>query len=193
MDDALCGLSAVSIHAPLWGATRVKKAVLEAPQCFNPRSPCEERPVIIYGLSSCSGFQSTLPVWGATALAQTAKGGSMFQSTLPVWGTTLRATEGAAMGAGFNPRSRVGSDRGTRIRRSLDGCFNPRSLRGSNWSPEGGTGLFQSTLQWVGSDSILVCSVNFVSIHAPCVGSDGWTANTLSGRFLHDISANGTR
>ena len=33
-------------------------------------------------------FQSTLPVWGATASRQRIFGGVRFQSTLPVWGAT---------------------------------------------------------------------------------------------------------
>ena len=43
-----------------------------------------------------SGFQSTLPVWGATAgglLAQAVP--AQFQSTLPVWGATVTAELGA--------------------------------------------------------------------------------------------------
>ena len=34
------------------------------------------------------GFQSTLPVWGATAADSSVKRRLRFQSTLPVWGAT---------------------------------------------------------------------------------------------------------
>ena len=57
---------------------------------FNPRSPCGERPA---GLAMCTTeaqFQSTLPVWGATAMSRMETSLlSIFQSTLPVWGATL--------------------------------------------------------------------------------------------------------
>ena len=36
---------------------------------FNPRSPCGERPLSAVVLRPSAEFQSTLPVWGATALA----------------------------------------------------------------------------------------------------------------------------
>ena len=33
---------------------------------FNPRSPCGERPGLLQTIATRNGFQSTLPVWGAT-------------------------------------------------------------------------------------------------------------------------------
>ena len=79
---------------------------------FNPRSPCGERrangrqrPAVVSGFQSTLpvwgatsfssvntskiGFQSTLPVWGATGCAGGSNGASKFQSTLPVWGATV--------------------------------------------------------------------------------------------------------
>ena len=79
---------------------------------FNPRSPCGERRGKRYLSRDCGfisihaprvgsddcratvgkkglGFQSTLPVWGATDGAGAEIGRmDLFQSTLPVWGAT---------------------------------------------------------------------------------------------------------
>ena len=78
---------------------------------FNPRSPCGERRPKPSTTPSPKRFQSTLPVWGATAerlraapavsisihaprvgsdVAQSFRmvGSKSFQSTLPVWGAT---------------------------------------------------------------------------------------------------------
>ena len=35
---------------------------------FNPRSPCGERRLTVGFMTSFNQFQSTLPVWGATAI-----------------------------------------------------------------------------------------------------------------------------
>ena len=57
----------ISIHAPRVGSdlclALAKALVLD----FNPRSPCGERPSYRASLSPILPFQSTLPVWGATA------------------------------------------------------------------------------------------------------------------------------
>jgi len=125
---------------------------------FNPRSPCGERLAATQRRSTVTRrFQSTLPVWGATAgdkiFVDTIHGisihaprvgsdqrpyslttfGSSFQSTLPVWGATYGA----------------------------DGIIAPL--------------LFQSTLPVWGAtsitrDGLLISSC--ISIHAPRVGSD---------------------
>ena len=80
---------------------------------FNPRSPCGERPRAAQAMKLIQGFQSTLPVWGATAVSfqlrfyqnisihaprvgsdalcdRNGNGAHIFQSTLPVWGATLK-------------------------------------------------------------------------------------------------------
>ena len=60
---------------------------------FNPRSPCGERRPRYDNSSSFVGFQSTLPVWGATGDDERERGRDEFQSTLPVWGATLQSDE----------------------------------------------------------------------------------------------------
>ena len=101
----------ISIHAPRVGSDPPRKFRWFSRPYFNPRSPCGERQ-IHYGLPAppCK-FQSTLPVWGATAALMAEKVETLisihaprvgsdklsssiaspslvFQSTLPVWGAT---------------------------------------------------------------------------------------------------------
>ena len=59
---------------------------------FNPRSPCGERRDQGGPADGLCGFQSTLPVWGATLTAQSTPCAFRFQSTLPVWGATTLDT-----------------------------------------------------------------------------------------------------
>ena len=101
---------------------------------FNPRSPCGERrscscsctwhrAISIHAprvgsdaaawFDSCrfAVFQSTLPVWGATAtLYRHFPVYRIFQSTLPVWGATLIAYLNVRY-KHFNPRSPCGERR----------------------------------------------------------------------------------
>ena len=57
-------------------------------------------------------FQSTLPVWGATAQTLGLDGlEEVFQSTLPVWGATAYRAGYTAADANFNPRSPCGERR----------------------------------------------------------------------------------
>ena len=116
-----------------------------APGCnFNPRSPCGERlircaspsrsflgfqstlPVwgatlLLGGVFLCSmRFQSTLPVWGATDSLLLCWAGSRFQSTLPVWGATcLVGLHFRKLFVNFNPRSPCG-ERLLGVRRMAD-------------------------------------------------------------------------
>ena len=101
----------ISIHAPRVGSDRVMGGFVDDKIDFNPRSPCGERLSPCINCAKVIVFQSTLPVWGATAFdhsrfAATAisihapRVGSdpmrsphfshpcLFQSTLPVWGAT---------------------------------------------------------------------------------------------------------
>ena len=104
----------ISIHAPRVGSDRVMGGFVDDKIDFNPRSPCGERLSPCINCAKVIVFQSTLPVWGATAFdhsrfAATAisihapRVGSdpmrsphfshpcLFQSTLPVWGATARS------------------------------------------------------------------------------------------------------
>ena len=64
------GLIGISIHAPRVGSDSISLTNCTARGDFNPRSPCGERRT--QGDASTrrrSGFQSTLPVWGATPMS----------------------------------------------------------------------------------------------------------------------------
>ena len=120
-------------------------------QDFNPRSPCGERLAMVAKAVATKMisihaprvgsdrlrqdfieqhiiFQSTLPVWGATADQNRRHHRQRFQSTLPVWGATR---------TDFNPTNvidisihapRVGSDFSFSLNFSfLSANFNPRS------------------------------------------------------------------
>ena len=126
---------------------------------FNPRSPYGERPCFMVLFSQRAGFQSTLPLRGATHTSHHPCWDAKFQSTLP-----LRGATGGKMGLtpphrNFNPRSPygerpddpadsdaprkisihaplTGSDPNTIRERATEGNFNPRSPYGER--PAGG-------------------------------------------------------
>ena len=119
------------------------------------------------------GFQSTLPVWGATDRTHISASLKLFQSTLPCGGSDRTAQTESRYNPDFNPRSlcgerpwaagcagsqgrisihapRVGSDEIRHIRphRTLYN-FNPRSPCGERRKDTGlwvWTWIFQSTL-----------------------------------------------
>ena len=148
------------------------------PQHFNPRSPCGERLSGHQEALSLGVFQSTLPVWGATALYCTRDGGTMisihaprvgsdpvrpwthgqsvprFQSTLPVWGATNRNI--------YSPSFTI-----------FQSTLPVWGATCAGRSP-GISERFQSTLPVWGATpcwSMLYFSSR-ISIHAPRVGSD---------------------
>ena len=98
---------------------------------FNPRPPCGGRPDFLRATSVHALFQSTPPVWGATAVVDydTPKSGisihaprvggdasvnsrgfsgTLFQSTPPVWGATAASNTRRPFRAYFNPRPPCG-------------------------------------------------------------------------------------
>ena len=121
--------------------------------------------------SFCTGFQSTLPVWGATQGFQGVSISPEFQSTLPVWGATIWAlqTRQKVMISIHAPR--VGSDIGLYCHQRVLWDFNPRSPCGERQSHQRRSAADES-----------------ISIHAPRVGSDGlieWHAFELSRISIH--------
>ena len=80
----------ISIHAPRVGRDASVRLVNSASFNFNPRAPCGARRSLDSLGRSQFGFQSTRPVWGATAVASISFAMfSKFQSTRPVWGATF--------------------------------------------------------------------------------------------------------
>ena len=64
--DLLAEELGISIHAPRVGSDLPPAGKRWGKNHFNPRSPCGERLAYSYAPNSFLGFQSTLPVWGAT-------------------------------------------------------------------------------------------------------------------------------
>ena len=62
------GLIDISIHAPRVGCDMRLSELHFNPKHFNPRTPCGVRPNRIRTISLSRRFQSTHPVWGATAI-----------------------------------------------------------------------------------------------------------------------------
>ena len=65
----------ISIHAPRVGSDAAGPQCSPRPDNFNPRSPCGERRTPRLWRWITFTFQSTLPVWGATAASASASWG----------------------------------------------------------------------------------------------------------------------
>ena len=167
---------------------------------FNPRSPCGERPGSRKSKFKRLKFQSTLPVWGATSFCpviQCSHGyfnprspcGERQRTALfltltydisihaPRVGSDLRLPAKLLENPYFNPRSPCGERPDLAALERVYGNFNPRSPCGERQSIRSAQARersFQSTLPvWGATIPQLVCKASdFISIHAPRVGSD---------------------
>ena len=168
----------ISIHAPRVGSDKSTRRKSRWPFYFNPRSPCGERLCSKLLRKEPKEFQSTLPVWGATAARRSdgrrvpkisihaprvgsdplvdalCDGEDAFQSTLPVWGATCK-----------------------RYRRRGDARFQSTlPVWGATlpWLRPDRLKSFQSTLPvWGATDQVGgIGHQGIISIHAPRVGSD---------------------
>ena len=105
-DIATSGSDAISIHAPRGGSDPLRNQPLRNPLYFNPRSPWGERLKSSRETVLTLGFQSTLPVGGATFTKLPVNGSELvFQSTLPVGGATGGQSLHTQHIRYFNPRS----------------------------------------------------------------------------------------
>ena len=150
---------------------------------FNPRSPWGERHKSSRGTALTLGFQSTLPVGGATRFSALPFRAYAFQSTLPVGGATKFQTVNlphtcisihAPRGGSDCARTslynliwisihapRGGSDLAFRVKICIGQFdFNPRSPWGERPAPED-----------------VEAPVCMISIHAPRGGSDFLSAS----------------
>ena len=81
---------------------------------FNPRTPCGVRRGADYMANYTAKFQSTHPVWGATAdKPNVEEGDYLFQSTHPVWGATAYMSASQFKAFNFNPRTPCGVRHGS--------------------------------------------------------------------------------
>ena len=104
-------LTYISIHAPRVGSDIWKPWTSLPTPYFNPRSPCGERHGIAAAPESRRGFQSTLPVWGATAASASASWGRAISIHAPRVGSDLALVEFAAIKPHISIHApRVGSD-----------------------------------------------------------------------------------
>ena len=173
---------------------------------FNPRSPCGERPNTPDGFTLTFGFQSTLPMRGATLLQYVAfKPRGNFNPRSPC-GERLPAMTISWAFCYFNPRSpcgerlshprsvlwiqcisihapHAGSDRFWRGSNTGRADFNPRFPCGERPWRQRRAGLrsgFQSTLPMRGATghSSYDGAIGTISIHASHAGSDSRVART---------------
>ena len=145
-----------SIHAPRVGSDAKARPQAKKSCYFNPRSPCGERLGMEQPDSPLFGFQSTLPVWGATDTWIWPYGAPDISIHAPRVGSDPRPTMRSRSTWNFNPRSPCG-ERPCLVSVILYCC------------------IFQSTLPvWgatIGGQEAVHLAL--ISIHAPRVGSDG--------------------
>ena len=197
----------ISIHAPRVGSDDALLWLSQRHQHFNPRSPCGERLYRWLRVEGNIGFQSTLPVWGATlgcSFPAAALGisihaprvgsdscrlsarfvGFQFQSTLPVWGATWIDGSKFVMAGISIHAPRVGSDRyvrgyrpGVRISIHAPRVGSDQKLFG-NHKVNPNFNPRSPCGERLGPEHFAADSV--ISIHAPRVGSDGSRHTTAS-------------
>ena len=147
----------ISIHAPRGGSDADGNHAHSRERDFNPRSPWGERPLSVLKARPTKGFQSTLPVGGATAKAIQRLHLCEISIHAPRGGSDCQPVAGGDGRPDFNPRSPWG-ERPLQLppvrRRKAD--FNPRSPWGErqltvNFKPV--EPQFQSTLPVGGATS----------------------------------------
>ena len=95
----------ISIHASRMGCDPMTAIPRSEVRYFNPRIPYGMRLSVMLERSHPVRFQSTHPVWDATAKAIMQDNlSSKFQSTHPVWDATRRSTRSSTCVWNFNPR-----------------------------------------------------------------------------------------
>ena len=156
---------AISIHAPLAGSDHVQSGGRAGIQYFNPRSPCGERLQKTTGEAVTLKFQSTLPLRGATSLAESRRQSS-----------------------NFNPRSPCGERRGRFLGSTKHSLFQSTlPLRGATFPLQAhGRSLFISIhAPLAGSDVPYpaYAETSVISIHAPLAGSDKYKISVLRSFF----------
>ena len=155
-DAAYCAdKPVISIHAPRMGRDYYNHNQKKEKRNFNPRAPYGAR------LTSCALgmlyflFQSTRPVWGATAAVVSSAYAALFQSTRPVWGATKHCF--------YNTCNCVISIHAPRMGRDL----SPRY-----WAHKRGTISIHAPRMGRDVCTAVVRQGQNISIHAPRMGRD---------------------
>ncbi len=167
----------VSIHAPAWGATGRRRQPSSIDDSFNPRPRvggdvrAAER-----GRRACQ-VSIHAPAWGATRRRMLTGSDSAVSIHAPAWGATAACTARPSQ-IGFNPRPRVGGDRGrvprwpSELAVSIHAPAWGATTRGG--SARGQRSMFQSTPPRGGRRTArpgVGLPVIEVSIHAPAWGA----------------------
>ena len=133
----------------------MKNASVHILPYFNPRSPYGERPGQSRVANRPFGFQSTLPLRGATVVGAGGEAGAGISIHAPLTGSDQPTGPPGQIAQHFNPRSPYGE--------RPNGCkAGMQPLR------------FQSTLPLRGAttSSTIAIPPSYISIHAPLTGSD---------------------
>ncbi len=104
-------LPIISIHAPCVGSDKRSFCTVKRLCNFNPRSLCGERPKTPPPTQSDKAFQSTLPVWGATAISGTRPIMTCISIHAPCVGSDPKKFQSGPRYFNFNPRSLCGERR----------------------------------------------------------------------------------
>ena len=172
---ALEAISGVSIHAPAWGATSRRFHISYSFRCFNSRSRMGSDPTTMRLISTGLPFQFTLP-HGERHLTQiSARIGARVSIHAPAWGATAKQVVLRRPHAGFNSRSRMGSDV-TVTRKELPVSV---SIHAPAWGATEETGLYSYAL--------------VVSIHAPAWGATRLVPRSSSSRTFQFTLPHGER
>ena len=110
-DGALPQTLPISIHAPRGGSDPIWKHGEGRYRYFNPRSPWGERLCVRIYRPFEVGFQSTLPVGGATISSSRAEATSGISIHAPRGGSDRTLSRSDAGASNFNPRSPWGERR----------------------------------------------------------------------------------
>ena len=168
-------LFVVSIHAPAWGATR-KSLGLEEFCLFQFTLPHGERPSALHAYLVAEEVSIHAPAWGATSRPAGPRPSRCFNSRSRM-GSDLRPRRGPKGPASFNSRSRMGSDQNPFSIARRPWGFNSRSRMGSDPPPSTASNTVQSfnSRSRMGSDPRLAQHSERVrvSIHAPAWGATG--------------------
>ena len=161
----------------MWGATAASPSNQKERRYFNPRAPCGARPYFRMQDFFPSGFQSTRPVWGATASETAGNAYNEISIHAPRVGRDRVTRISCARSAYFNPRAPCGARRTAYPPRPDNPYFNPRAPCGArqySLPSKRSRSVFQSTRPVWGATTHAVqqFSRRNISIHAPRVGRD---------------------
>ena len=198
----------ISIHAPLAGRDSSGPAPRRRAPDFNPRAPCGARRSRPRTAMALTGFQSTRPLRGATAVLTGINQASLFQSTRPLRGATsfrcsycrthcisihapLAGRDTCAVAEAWQTNISIhaplaGRDRAFTFGFGCNIDFNPRAPCGARppllrRGPP--SSPFQSTrpLRGATPDDGIPAVLQRISIHAPLAGRDSYLSACYHG------------